>query len=340
MSEHLGLLQDKEIRVVVATNTGSTNANGFIKEVERAKHDFNSDPDLKGRLLILPHRDNFGHTVEDIQDAIRPCDIVVVGGGDGSGNGACQAVMNHWDRGVRDTVAVLAMPGGNANLGSNDLLEKQGHYNSILSILARGRIINFSPMSLTIDNPTYPKPRVELAYFLSGVGAPGYAELQIEKNRKYTRLRRIKALRFLLDAAATIQGAHQQNQDPVQMSVNGTEFEGAGLLTANVNRYAKVLRTPARSTIAGFDSLVFPKANLLSESVIATQALFRGRGWMHTDPDDRLEIDVTVKPGQLVYYEVDAEVRGIMNDPFEELKTHIVQKVHDQKVKMVSVSRV
>lgn len=338
MHEYLGLLADTERRVYVVTNYSATNADGFDRVISTAIHDFDEDPALRGRLIIGEQRDNFGHTLEDMQKEIRPGDFLVVVGGDGSVNAAAEAILGHTDEEVRDTVALLTMPAGNTNLGSNDLLSKLGNKESIRSIFGRGEVLDFSPMGMTIYNPLI-GTQFKLALFLSGVGAPGHSERKIELSRKHKFLRQFSAIRFPMDVFSVVSGAHDQNKEPLQMVVNGRPFEGAGVITANVNRYAKVLKTPSEARKPGFNSLVFEDPHLLSESRIALGALWFGRNWLYTGPGESLEIGVVTKPGQKLLHEQDAEVKEIAGDDSEEVRTSITQRVHHRTIKMVALSR-
>jgi|GEM_PF-795639 hypothetical protein len=335
MTEYLGeILNQYDGRVVIAQNHNSTNSDITSEKINLAQKDFIDDPKLRHRLLILPERENYGHTLLDIQETIRPGDILVAAGGDGTASSAALSIMGHTDKEVRKT-PLLILPGGNANLGSNDLLSKQGRNVPLLQLLGGGKIIDFKPMSLTIYNPLLDGPRLDLAFFISGLGAPARAEYELERRRNKL-MRKNSVTRLAVDGISLISGAIKQNRDPIYFSVNGEEYEGAGILTSNVNRYAKVLPTPTSTKEEGFESLVFPNDKLSTELIIASKALLGRLEWHRTEADQVLEIGVISKPGQVVDYETDAEPRSLPSHKSEEVRTRIVQEVHHESIKMIT----
>jgi diacylglycerol kinase family enzyme len=335
MTEYLGeILNQNDGRVVIAQNHNSTNSNITSEKIDQARKDFIDDPKLRHRLLILPERENYGHTLLDIQETLRPGDILVAAGGDGTANSAALSIMGHTDKEIRKT-PLLILPGGNANLGSNDLLSKQGRNVPLIQLLGGGKIIDFRPMSLTIYNPLLDGPRLDLAFFISGLGAPARAEYELERRRNKL-MRKNPVTRMAVDSISIISGAIKQNRDPINFSVNGVEYEGAGLLSSNVNRYAKVLPTPTSTKEEGFDSLIFPDAKLSSQLSIATKAMLGRIAWQRTEADQILEIGIISEAGQIVDYETDAEPRSLPFDESEEVRTRIIQRVHDESIKMIT----
>jgi len=337
MTEYLGeILNENDGYVVIASNSKSTNAKEVEQKIQQAVKDFSADPNLRGRLKVLPKRENFSHTIEDIKETVRPGDIRVYCFGDGGNSGANQAIMGHPDIEVRNS-PVLFLPGGNANLGSNDILKKQGDRISILEILARGKTIPLHPISMNLVNPLWDMPQEEFALFISGVGITAMAENELEKNRSNI-LRKNRLSRHIPDAYSLISGALKQNKEPIRFIVNGIEYEeGAGILTANVNKYAKVLNTPTSAENPGFSSIILPKANLINQFITLSKALLEQSVWLETPANESLEIEVFSKPGQLIQYDIDAETRSLPFDQSEEIRSTIVQKVHDKPINVISL---
>jgi len=335
MKEYLGeILNQYDGRIVIAHNNNSTNADTTRRKIEEAKLEFINDPILRHRLLVLPNRNDYSGTIQDIQETLSPGDILVAAGGDGTASSAAQAIMGNPDKEVRNT-PLLILPGGNANLGSNDLLNRKGHSVSVLHLLAGGEVVDFNPMSLTIYNPLFDSPKLELAFFLSGFGIPTRVENELEKRRNY-RLRKNATTRLAVDGISLVSGARKQNKEPIRFSINGEEYEGGGIITANVDRYAKILPTPSTAREAGFSSLIFPDTKLLTEINIARRAILKQIEWLRTDPDKTLEIGIISSANQLVQYDIDAEPKELPFDPSEEVRTRISQKVHNESIKMVS----
>lgn len=337
MTEYLGdILNQRPGRVIVAQNSGSTTADSFDERVHKAKQDFASDPNLRNRLLVLPSEDNFASTIEHIQNTLEEGDVLVTIGGDGSASGAAHAVMGHPNKEIRET-PILLLPGGNANLGSNDLLSEQGKKLSILEMLARGEVIDFRPMSLTIYSPMESSPRLEIAHFLSGMGISARAVAELEHDR-FNPLRKNSVTRLAVDGASLIKGGYKQNHEPIDMTINGHEYESsAGILSVNVNKYAKIIQTPSKAEVPGFNSLVFPKSRLVNEISIVIRAIAKKEGWLETPNGDSLEIGIISKPGQIIGYEIDGEPRILPHDKTEEVQTRIKQEVSRQGVNMIRV---
>lgn len=339
MKEYLGDLLNGHDRVLIAQNGNSTSALALSKKVADAKIDFESDPALKNRLLIFPKRDNFADTIEDIEDNLTPGDILVAVGGDGTGSGSAQAIMNHPDREVRKA-PLLILPGGNANLGSNDLLDRQGKNLSILDILARGEEIDFRPIGISISNPLEKNPREEIAFFIGGVGISASIVNQLEQDR-FNKLRNFSHSRLAVDAISLIKGAVKQNQEPINYSVNGKYFNGAGILSVNVDRYAKVFKTPAKAEQEGFYSLNFPSAKLIQELGIGVKLLRGKADWKKTNLGESLEIVIFAEPDQEILIEGDGEIRyRLPSDKVETVETKISQKPLDETIKMIKVPKI
>jgi len=335
MKEYLGeILNQYDGRVVIAQNHNSTNSDITSEIIDQARKDFIDDPKLRHRFLILPERENYGHTLLDIKETLRPGDISVVAGGEGTASSAAQSIMGHTDREVRDT-PLLILPGGNANLGSNDLLSKQGRKVPLIQLLRGGKIIDFKPMGLTIYNPLLDGPKLELAFFISGLGITARAENEFE-HRRNNLFRKNAISRLAVDVISMMRGAIKQNREPIHFSVDGSEYEGAGILTSNVNKYAKILRTPTSTKQEGFVSLILPDTKLSTELSIATKAMFGRLEWYRTEANQTLEIGVISKPNQLVQYDIDAEPRSLPFDQSEVVRSKIIQKVHDESIKMIT----
>lgn len=335
MTEYLGeILNQYKGRVVIAPNPNSTNANLIRAKIDNAISDFIDDPKLRGRLLVLRERDNYSDTLLDITETLRSGDILVAAGGDGTASGTAQTIMEHPNSEIRDT-PLLILPGGNANLGSNDLLNKMGHSVSILQLLAGGEIVDFRPMELQIENPLLEDKRKELAFFLSGFGITARAVSELEKRRN-NLFRKNSMTRLALDGISVISGAIKQNREPINFSINGFEFDGAGILTANVDRYAKILPTPSLAIEEGFDTIIFPDTRLSTQIKFAGQAMLKNFVWLKTNSGEKLEIIINARPNQKIQYDIDAEPRNLPSYQTEKTITRITQEVHDQSIKMIT----
>ena len=334
MKEYLGLLGESDGRVILYSNGHSTNSQYIDDRFNQAAHDFREDPNLRGRLLQIMPEDSFDRTRTVLLNTLEPGDIVVVGGGDGTISSIAKTILAHPDKEVRKT-PFLALPGGNANLGSSDLLDRHGEMLSVKQLLSGGEIRESRPMRLEIYSPLLEKPTLELAMFISGIGASAMTELEFEK-RRHNPLRKFKASRLAVDGLSAAIGLMRQNRSPIDFSINGLQVEsGAGVITANTSRYAKGFRVPTSLDEEGFKSIILPKAKLADEIKIASKALLNRYDWYPTHSGETLELAVQIGANQKVGLDTDGEPQILPYDRSEEVYTRILQSVHNEGVNMV-----